>query len=144
MNIDLAPLLREALMNCIPIAGELSEWNGEPAIFTRRPIPSDAAFPNCAIGPNIGIIDADALAEQRPIITRDILFYGEQPDQLRAVDRMAYAARGLFHRQRFAIDAPEGFSVIDIVAHGPISAPASSDKYVGRVVTLTIRLGELS
>jgi len=143
MSLDLAPALRDALIGCIPIVAELTEWNGEPSVHTRRPLPADALYPCAAIGPDIGLADADALNSERPIITRDILFYGNQPDDYRKVERMAYAARGLFHRQRFAITPPEGFSVISIVAHGPVPAPTSSDKIVGRVVTLTIRLGSV-
>lgn len=139
MSLDLAPALRDALATAPGIADVLDQYLGEPAVFTRRPVPSGAPELMILINPDTAIGDQDALTSDRPVIMRDIAIYGRQPDDYRAVEALGYAVRALFHRQRRAI-TPGGFDVIDIVAHGPTPGPTDNDKTVARVVGLTIRL----
>lgn len=140
MSRDLSEPLRDAIIGATDISSELAQWRGEPAVFTRRPIPGDATYPNCAISPDITQTDADALVSRRPIVVRDIVFYGKQPDHYRLIERLGYAAYELFHRNRFAIEPPAGYRVIQITAIGPVPAPTDDAKTVGRMVSLTIQL----
>ncbi len=143
MSLDLAGPLRTAVIEATAISEQLSTWEGEPAVFTRRPAPADATYPLAQISPDVAIGDQDGLKSRRPVVMRDLAFYGRlgKPgsDQLRVVEDMAYLARDLFHRQRLAITVP-GYDVIDIVAGGPVEGPTDNMNLVGRVVTLTIRL----
>lgn len=145
MSLDLAPALRDALIDATDISSQLSEWRGEPAVFTRRPVPADAVFPFCIVNPDSFITDQDGLTSPRPVVGRDIAFYGRKgppgdaSDQTRIVEAMAYLARDLFHREKFSVQ-PTGFSVIDVVATGPVPAPVDDEATIGRLVSLTIRL----
>lgn len=145
MSLDLAPSIRAALIGDESIAADLSTWNNDPAVFTRRPVPADATDPMMIVNPPAAIGDMDALTSERPIVMLDVAIYGKKgppgdgSDQTRIVERLGFRTRALFHRQKFSI-LPEGFSVIDITAAGPIPAPVDDEETVGRLVSLTIRL----
>ena len=144
-DLDLGPPLRDSLMANPEITTALSQWKGEPAIFTRRPVPADAGDPIIIINPPFSIGDADALTSDRPIWEGDIAVYGRKgapgtpEDQTREVDLIGHRIRDHFHRQRFSV-RPEGFSVIDVRAGGPVPAPTDDDQTIGRLVTLIVRL----
>lgn len=141
MSLDLAPAIREALIDEVTISGLLAEYNGEPAIFTRRPVPSESLYPMIIVSPDIVINDIDALVSRRPVVIRDVTVYGNQPDDYRTIEQIGYSIRQLFHRQRLSI-TPTGYSVVDIIATGPNPAPTDDQKTVARVVTLTITTRE--
>lgn len=144
-DIDLGPAIREALIDEVPISSELATYEGAPAVFTRRPVPADAEYPMVVVN-EIAVGDEDGLKSDRPLCMYDVAFYGlnaapgSPEDQLRIVQAIAILARKLFHRQRWALQVG-GFHVIDIRASGPVPAPVDDDKEVGRVVSLTVRLG---
>jgi len=154
MSLDLGPPLRAAFLDqqdpalqalAAAIIGELDQYQGQPAVFAFRPVPEDAGDLIILINPDSSIGNADALRSRRPIVTRDIAIYGRKgtpgdvSDQSPVVEALGYQVRDLFHLQKFAVQ-PAGYSVIDIVATGPVPAPVDDDGEVGRVVSLTIRL----
>lgn len=145
MSLDLLPELRDAVIGIDAVRTELTEWKGEPAVFTRRPIPEDAREVYCLINPPTDVGDFDALNSQRPIVVLDIAVYGRKgapgsdEDQTRAVERVGFQLRGHFHRNRFSFQ-PTGFSVISVQVRGPFPAPTDDEQTVGRIVSLTIRL----
>lgn len=139
MNLDLAAPLRAALLAASGISSRLATYSGEPAIFTRRPLPADATYPLIMINPAAGIGDQDYLNNPMPIVMRDVAVYGNQPGDYRAVESMAYDMRELFHRNRWAI-TPDGYDVVQIVANGPHIGATDDQTTVGRVVGLTIQL----
>lgn len=137
----LSAALRTSIIAATGISTQLGVWQNEPAVFTKVPVPADAPYPMCIIPSPSSIGDADGLNSHRPIFVRDILFHGHQPDHYRLVEQMAFAARTLFHRQKFST-VPDGFAVIDIRCNGPLPAPVDDDKTVARMISLTIRLRE--
>lgn len=143
LALNLAGPIREALVSDPTISAYLTLWDGEPAVFARRPVPDGAQYPFIAISPDVSITDQDALVSRRPVILRDVTVYGENPDQYRDTEDCAYLVRAFFHRQRFAISVP-GYSVTEIVASGPIPAPVDDERHVARVVTLRLRLLDLA
>lgn len=136
--------LRKALSEDAGIVLRLEEYKGEPAVFTRRPVPHDAPGRIAIINPG-NISDWDALAVDRPWWSGTIAFYGvkgepgSDQDDTRKVEEAADLARELFHRQRFSVQVA-GFSVIEIVAGGPVPGPTDDDNEVARIVSLRIRL----
>lgn len=144
-DLDLGPAFREAILGESAIADELATFNGEPAFFTRRPVPEEADYPMGLVNPPAAITDEDGLRSDRPVWMGDVLFYGlkgapgSAEDQTRTVDRLGYRVRNLFHRNRFALSVG-GFHVIDIRASGPVPAPVDDDKEIGRAVSLIVRL----
>lgn len=137
MSLDLSAPLRTALINSPTISGLLSEWNEEPAIFTRRPVPSSAMYPFILVSPNVVYLESGPLANERATVVRDILVYGDQEDHYRIVETISNEVRELFHRTRFSISV-SGYRVVLITATGPNPAPTDDEKSVARVVTLTV------
>lgn len=143
MSLNLAIPLREAVLSNDAVTSQLSQWNGEPAVFTRRPVPSEGLYPMVLISPDISIGNMDSIKTRIPMPRRDLTIVGLQPDDYRLVEDIAYLWRIQFHRQRFSVSVP-GFSVIDIVVTGPIPAPVDDAKEVARAVLLQLRLQDLS
>lgn len=145
MSLDLGPPIRAALIAAATVGDRLAQYQGEPAVFTRRPVPADAQDPMVIVNPDTAITDEDGLTSERPVVLRDIAIYGRKgapgdpSDQTRLVESLGYSVRALFHRQKFSVQ-PEGYSVIGITAAGPFVAPVDDDVTVGRLVSLTIRL----
>jgi hypothetical protein len=154
MSLDLGPALRASFLDqqdpalqalATAIVEQLGEYQGEPSVFAFRPVPEEAADPIILINPDAAIGDGDGLNSPRPIVQRDIIIYGrkgppgDESDQSPIVEALGYQVRELFHRQKFAVQ-PAGYSVIEVIATGPVPAPVDDDGEVGRVVSLTIRL----
>lgn len=146
--LELDAPLRLAIMALTDITDMLGTYKGEPSVFTRRPLPSEATYPMVAVSPNIARGDADALTTRRPIVMRDLIVYGYsiretaelgQVDQYREVEQIAEMLYQGFHRNKDYLFV-DGYHVIDVVATGPIPAPVENVRLIGRVVTLTIRL----
>jgi hypothetical protein len=122
----------------------LGEYQGEPSIFTKRPVPTGATYPIVLADTVVTDVNADFLNEDFRIIDRDIVVYGESEvavggetvSHYRAVEQAAERIRELFHGQRVEIT---GWDLVDIRVLGPISAPTEADES-GRLVTLTLRL----
>jgi hypothetical protein len=78
-------------------------------------------------------------------VNLDLAVYGRKgkpgtaQDQTRVVERLGFRLRTHFHRQKFSVQ-PEGFSVIDVRAGGPVPAPTDDDQTIGRLVSLIVRL----
>lgn len=142
MSMNLAEPLRAALMAAQPISSALGQWQGEAAVFTRRPVPGDAPSRFIIVNPDAAITNDDALNNLRPIIQRDIAVYGDQPADYRAVEAVGYAMQELFHRNRLSIIVP-GYRVVGIVVSGPFPAPADDITQVGRMVSLSVSLEKL-
>lgn len=139
MSPDLAPSLRAALAAAPGIGDMLDQWKGEPAIFTRRPVPADAPALFILINPDAAVTNADGLATIRLVVDKDIAVYGDNPRQYREVEEIARRIHTLFHRQKWAI-VPDGYRVMDMVASGPIPGPTDDENQVARIVGLHVNL----
>lgn len=138
-SADLSAPIYAALTGAGGITASLATYEGAAAIFTRRPIPADCAYPLCISAGDVTRGDEDLLSSPLQVIVRDIAFYGQQPRDYRAVEAMALAARDLFHRKRQSLIVP-GWNVLDVRCSGPIPAPTDDDQTCGRLLTLTVRL----
>ena len=144
---DIAPDVRAAILAEPDITNFLSQWNSAPAVFTRRPIPTDATYPLIVVAPDVAHADFDGLKARREIITKDVFIYGRvaaagtADDHTRRVEAMAGLLRELFHRQRHAL-GNTAYHVVSINVIGPLTAPTDTDTIVGRVVTLIVRTEE--
>jgi hypothetical protein len=140
--VNLGPSIRAALLES-PVAAGLATYQGVPAVFTRRPVPEDAAYPLAIVGPEVSVTDQDLLNERVPVVVRDVVVYGQKgapgEDQYRVVEELAWAVRELFHRQKRSLTVAD-HHVVDVVTAGPIAAPTEDENLVGRLVSLTVRL----
>lgn len=142
---DIAPAIRQALIENTCISSLLSNYGGSSAILTRRPTPENISYP-CIVIPFVAAVtNQDFLVERIDVIIQDIMVYGRvaspgtSNDHTRLVDGIAYELRQMFHRNRTVLGNTP-YHVIDIVASGPTTAPVDDDKTVGRRVTLTLRI----
>ena len=144
-QVDLAqPILNALLQNAVvvdTIATYMEGWS----IFTRRPPPPDAPYPMIVISSDISKDNSkDGYFDQRPMVTRDVLVYGTNDTAAHylAVEKVAYSIFDQFYRHPHQLLLQEpGWVVYDIVARGPLPAPAADDEHVvGRVVPLEVHL----
>jgi hypothetical protein len=142
--MDLAGPIRVAILGNSAITDLLGIYLGEPAVFTRRPVPDDAPYPMIQVSPNISTGNQDFLRARLPMPRRDLGVFGRQPDDYRTVEAIAFLLRQQFHRQRFSIDLSPYFNIVELVADGPISAPTDDQMLVGRAVPLRFKLEDLS
>jgi hypothetical protein len=136
---DLTIPIRDALLAATTVTALLPTYLGAPPIFTRRPVPGDAPYPNIVISKDITLTDQDGVNDYRPNILRDIAVYhsNEDPANYRLVDTIALAVWRLFHRQRPSLTVT-GWGVVDIQAAVPVVVEADGSKITGRVVQLMI------
>jgi len=149
--LDLSEPLRDAIVASTDIVIRLASYLDGYAVFTRRPVPSLAAYPMIVLSSDIAYGDEDGISDSRPIIVRDISIYGrnDTPAHYRVIDELGYLVRDLFHRQPTSITVP-GWHVIQIIANGPSAAASGhqsamasdEEQIVGRTVSLTISLSE--
>lgn len=136
--LDVLPGLLAALLDVDDLVALHGTEEGDPSLFTRRPISPDAGYPATVIGPVIAITDEDGINDYRPVVVIDISTYGEQKVQYRAVEQIAGMVRSRFHGRRDV--QVQNYSVTRIRCSGPSPAPVDDAARVGRRVTLTILL----
>lgn len=140
--LNLAEPLRTTLIEA-PLSAVLAQYGGEPAVFTRRPLPGDAVYPCLVVSPDISSRDWDGLTSRRADVRRDVTAYGAQPADYRTIEELGYAVRRLLHRHPELLVAP-GLRIVGITAVGPIPAPVDDENHVARAVLFTIRVRDLS
>lgn len=144
---DLAVPYRAALVGAAAITDNLLDYYGSYPVFTRAPVPDDAAdyYPIIVVGAQIQAGEADGMSDQRPVVDRDINVYGrnDTPAHYRAVETIAFAVHDFLHRAPSAITV-SGWVVIDLTALGPDAAPVDDEQTVGRRVTVRARLAKQS
>jgi hypothetical protein len=140
---DLSEPIRTALIGATDITTNLPTYLGSYPVFTRRPAPEDADYPMIIVSPDIAKSDQDGLNDQRPIITRDVVAYGQNDTVAKydVVELLGRAIHDLFHRRWNAITV-SGWKVVQIIASGPIPAPVDDDQTVARLVSLRIELAK--
>ncbi len=143
LELDLSGPIREALLGSAPLIALLATWEGYPSIHTAIPVPEDVTYPFATVPPAAAIGNFDALVSRRPIVQRDVIIYGQQPDHYRDVEAAAFIVRKLFHENRWAITVP-GYQVVRITADGPVPAPTDDQNEVARAVMLRIALRDLA
>lgn len=107
-----------------------------PSIFAKRPVPTGAGYPLIVSTTVVADVDQDMINASMRQISRDIAVYGMLATQFDKVVDAAERVRVLFHRQPLAFT---GWRALDVIATGPIDAPAEAQE-IGRIVTLTMRL----
>lgn len=138
MAASVADALYDLLAADPVLVGLVGRYRGGPAIFTARPIPSDATMPYVIIeGPAedtaISTLDDSEVGRR---IARDILAFGLASGSTQAIHRLAERVRTVLHGASVSID---GFSRGRVLASGPIQLSADDDTY-GRIVTAHMRL----
>lgn len=119
------------------LAGLLSTYGGNPAVFTTDPAPGDAIMPYVVTAGEVSLIPFDSKTTLGRTIMRDVRCYTAADGSTVAVEAIAERVRALFHRQWIVI---AGFNWILAECSGPIVAD-ERDAY-GRIVTVRMTMEE--
>lgn len=139
MELDVLNPILDTIQSNTSITNDIADWKDTKSIHTRIPIPSKAPYPLITIGPVVSKTDIDGINDFRPVVIVDIAAFGEQEREFRLINLVAEKIHQLFHRQKSALIV-DGYSVIEIIATGPIPAIGEDESYIGRRVSLTITL----
>ncbi len=142
---DLSQPLRNAILSNAVINSMLPVYLDAPTVFTRRPAPPDAPYPMIMVSTDLTRTDQDGINDQRPILTRDIIVYGQNDtnDHYRDAEVLANIVYDIFHHNHQVIVVDSGWSVVNSYCTGPRPAPADDDQHVGRAVTVVTELAIL-
>lgn len=141
--INLSDNIRSFLIVDSTLTSELSTFNNEKAIFTRRPIPTGADYPFIIISPQISSTESDFIDKLQRNQTYDIGVYAQNdtPENYRACERVAFQIQEKLARlQSHEFQVDSGWSLIQAVATGPIPFPTDDLNKVARGVTVTFNL----
>jgi hypothetical protein len=119
------------------LAALLSEYGGEPAIFTTDPAPDDAVLPYIVSAGEVAQSPADTKNSRGREVMRDVRCYAADSGSATTVEAIAERVRTLLHRHELAISGGE---TIIAFCTGPVAAD-ERDAY-GRIVTVNLRVDE--
>lgn len=119
------------------LAGLLSTYQGQPAVFTTDPAPGDAVLPYIVTPGEIAQVPFDTKTTRGRTATRDVRCYSAASGSAMAVEAIAERVRALLHRQAIVID---NFEWIIGDCSGPITAD-EQDAY-GRILSISITIEE--
>lgn len=119
------------------LAGLLSTYGGNPAVFTTDPAPGDATLPYVVTAGEVSDVAFDTKLTRGRTIMRDVRCYDAAGGSAVAVEEIAERVRALLHRQPVAV---AGFNWILAECSGPIAAD-ERDAY-GRIVTVRMTVEE--
>ena len=145
MSQDLSEPIRNAIIGDATVTAELAAYKGSYPVFTRHPVPQDAPYPLILVSPPMDMGNLDGVDDERPILLRDVLVYGQNDTaaNYRQVETIAFALKDIFHRDWKSISV-SGWKVVSVVATDPNPAPVDDDDEVGRRIELTITLARLN
>ena len=115
----------------------LSDYSGQPPIFTAMPIPEGARLPWIITEGEVSNIPFDTKGTEGRELLKDIRCYAEATGSAVDIEAIAERVRTLFHRQELTIT---GFTNIITLAEN-ILAIDEPDVY-GRVVTIRLIVQE--
>ena len=115
------------------LAGKLSTYEGDPAIFTVDPAPGDANLPFIVISPIIDGAPFDTKTSRGRSVRIDVRCYAEATGSAADIEAISERVRSLLHREPLTID---GHAWLWSSCFGPISAD-EAEAY-GRIVTVLI------
>lgn len=117
------------------LAGLLSAYGGEPAVFTTDPAPGDAALPYIVTAGEVTQTPWDTKTTRGRQLTRDVRCYAADDGSAATVELIAERVRALLHRHELVID---GYDTIVADCGGPIAAD-EEDAY-GRILSVNLKI----
>jgi hypothetical protein len=143
--MDLQPSIRSFLLADATFSNYLSAYNGSKALFTRRPVPTDALYPLGVISPIITYREQDFIGKKHFTIAHDVLIFdtNESATNYRNVEAAAFRVRQVMHRLHpTSFTMPSGYNLVQCLANEPIPGPTDDLIKVSRVVMLTFEINE--
>jgi len=134
-------ILTEAIYNRlagdITLAIMLSQYRGQPAIFTIDPAPGDAALPYIVTAGEASQSPWDTKLTRGRNLVRDVRCYAEADGSVVTIEAIAERVRYLLHRQALTIGS---FEWVISDCGGPIVADESG--IYGRIISLSLMAQE--
>ena len=127
----------DRLVGDATLAGLLSTYGGNPAVFTTDPAPGDADLPYVVTAGAVSVAPFDTKTTLGRQVVRDVRCYAAAEGSAVTVEAIAERVRWLFHRRTLTV---AGFSWIWAECSGPIGAD-EPDAY-GRIVTVSMTIEE--
>lgn len=136
--MNVAAALHAVLTGDATLTALLAEYEGEPAVFTKDPVPKDAPWPFVVISGSETDDDAGAKNEGHRSIARRIRVYDDSDDgSVITIDAIGERIRALLHRTPFTLT---GGTVYMVDVQGPLDAPSGPDT-LGRALIVRILVG---
>lgn len=135
--INLSQSILQFLLADTNITSKISAYQNSFAIFTRRPVPTDAKYPMIVVSPLVADTDLDFLRCKRRILSYDIAIYhnNDAAANYRLVEDLGfYIARKFDKLPRTAMTLPVGVSLVKTLARGPIQGPGDELVKISRTV----------
>lgn len=117
------------------LAALLTDYRGDPAVFTTDPVPGDAVLPYVVTAGNMSDAPFDTKTSRGNTIFRDVRCYTAAGGGAVQVEAIADRVRVLLHRQALVIP---GYQWIWSECSGPIAAD-EQDAYA-RIVTVKMTI----
>jgi len=144
--MNLQPAIRSFALADSTFSSFLTAYKGSKALFTRRPVPEDAAYPLAVVSPAITYRESDFVSGTKHFyLTHDFLIFdtNDSSSSYRAVEDAAFRIRNLFHRLDVnSFNTPSGYRLLLCLADYPIPGATDDLIKVSRVVQLTFDITE--
>ena len=144
--MDLTPNIRSFLLADATFVGYLATYLNSKALFTRRPVPTDATYPMGIVSPLVTYREADFVnGKKKFTITHDVMLFdtNDSSTNYRNIQAAADRVRKIMHRlDRTAFVMPAGYQLIMCRADEPIPGATDDLIKVSRIVQLTFDITE--
>jgi len=141
--INLATQIRAFIIADGALTNDLSTFNTEKAVFTRRPVPTTATYPMMIVSPQITANDNDYIDGLYRNSVYDIAVYGSNDTaaNYRTTENIAFLLQDKFARLRSTdITMPTGWNLVQAITNGPTPFPTDDLTKVARGVTVTFQI----
>lgn len=139
MSSAISKALYDRLTGDTTLAAFLAQYAGAPAVFTARPVPSDAAMPYLIISPPVTVGRTGTWASSEASRDEDVdlaLFAARTGDD----DPITDAAERVAALLGAVVIPVEGWARASVrVVNGPLDLPADTDSD-GRLVSIRVHL----
>lgn len=131
------------------LTSRISSYNGSPAIFSSKKVPSDVSTPFIHISQPVADVNFDTLKEFGRDIVHDIMIVFPETGSVAALDAAAERVRTLLHKTSLSVS---GYQHVQSYTVGPIDAPIEGGRSgfqidevdeVGRLVSVRVLLRQL-
>lgn len=119
------------------LAGLLSSYGGQPAVFTAEP-PAKAQLPYIVTEGHVSDVPMDTKTTRARDVLRDVRCYAEKDGDSTLIESIAERVREVLHRRAAALGAVE---ITGTYVSGPIAA--DEERAYGRVLTVRLHIGEI-
>lgn len=138
-SVDIGKAIHALVAADATVAAYLATYKGQPAVFTRRPVPPDAELPYLVVETAAAVERTNTLDGKLPVmdVERQLSLFGPATGDPDAIDAAAERLAWLLHQRLLAV--PGWTRARCTVVAGPGDLSADDESY-GRVLTVRTHL----